>query len=92
MNQGDPLTRTSVALSILATLAALGAGCASAPMTSSPAVNWQNHETIRTCIGDPDAYKGGPMDVCHGYQRPSEVPVPVTDVHYVTIQLERICG
>ncbi len=84
------MIRTRLALSVLACVGVAGTGCASAPMTSSPAVNWQNHETIRTCIGDPDAFKGGPMPVCHGYQRPSEVPVPVTDVHYVTIQLERI--
>lgn len=52
-------------------------------------INWQNHVTMRTCVADPEA-KESHMSLCSGYVRPQDAIGAVTDVHYVTIQLERV--
>jgi len=55
-----------------------------------PAVNWQNHTTIRTCVYEPHAPPKKAMDLCTGYVRAKDAIGAVTDVHYVTIQIERV--
>ena len=76
------LTRTYLLLALIATTA-----CGP---TSLPAINWQNHTTVRTCIVDPGAPAPKAMPLCTGYSRADEAVGAVTDVHYVTIQLERV--
>lgn len=54
------------------------------------AVNWNDHRTVRTCAGSLTGHAGPGEPICSGYARSQEVVGAVTDVHYVTIQIERV--
>lgn len=55
------------------------------------AVDWNDHRTVRTCAAQATAGYSGPGDpICTGYARKDDVVGAVTDVHYVTVQIERV--
>ncbi len=54
------------------------------------AVDWNDHRTIRTCAGQGTGYTGPGDPICTGYMRKSDVVGAVTDVHYLTVQIERV--
>ena len=65
-------------------------GCAGSRQVAG-GVQWDNHATVRTCV-NPATVSGGAqlMELCTGYSRPEDAVDAVTDVHYVTVQIERI--
>ncbi len=54
------------------------------------AVDWNDHRTVRTCAAQASGYSGPGDPICTGYARKDDVVGAVTDVHYVTVQIERV--